>query len=413
MIAPSPYPNPLASPIAPPQGGVLGRPAEMPGVSLAPTQETPPETSLPRYVNYLADYSGCGHWRILWPEATINARGDGMSQSTTAMVTDPRWYTGVKTVKLQRQASSAQLEFVKYLKQVQQEHGFKIMYEVDDVVFREVIPDYNKFKFAFDTDEVRSNCIEIINLVDEVTVTCDFMRKLYQEKTGQQNITVIPNFIPHGWMGQLFNPREIEKNYEQNKRKPRILYTGSGAHYDVENKTGGKDDLSEVRDFIRKTVDKYQWIFVGAFPPQLADLVQQQKIEFYNWQTLLKYPYFISNLRAQLMVAPLQVNDFNRAKSDIKYIEGCILGIPCLCQDMETYASAPENLKFSSVEEFEQKIQRILNPKKKNKYFQNVHQLRQIGEQRILELDQNIGAHLESLNTPYGSSERQFLRQWN
>jgi len=416
MIAPSPYPQPMAlpqaPPVAPPQGGSVGIPAQMPSVTIGNDPE-PHEQHLPRYVNYLADYSGCGHWRILWPEAVINARGDGMSQSTTAMVADPRWYTGVKTVKLQRQASSSQLEFIKFLKQIQQEHGFKIMYEVDDVVFREVIPDYNKFKFAFDKEEIRQNCIEIINLVDEVTVTCDFMKRLYQEKTGQQNITVIPNFIPNGWMGQLFNPRTIEKNYEQNKRKPRILYTGSGAHYDVDNKTGGKDDLSGVRDFIRKTVDKYQWVFVGAFPPQLADLVQQQKIEFHNWQNLLRYPYFINSLRAQLMVAPLQVNDFNRAKSDIKYIEGCILGIPCLCQDMETYSNAPEHLKFSSVEEFEAKIDRILNYKKKNKYFQNVHKLRRIGEQRILELDENIGAHLEALNTPFGSSERQNLRQWN
>jgi len=334
-----------------------------------------------------------------------------MSQSTTAMVTTPQWYTGVKAVKLQRQASSSQKEFVKFLKEVQKEHDFKIIYEVDDVVFREVIPDYNKFKFAFDNDEIRQNCIDIINLVDEVTVTCDFMRKLYIEKTGQKNITVIPNFVPNTWMGQLFNPRKIETAYEQNKRKPRILYTGSGAHYDVDNKTGGKDDLSEVRDFIRKTVNKYQWIFVGAFPPQLLDLVQQKKIEFYPWQPLLKYPYFIANLNAQLMVAPLQVNDFNRAKSDIKFIEACTLGIPCLCQDMETYSTAPETLRFKTVEEFEDKIEKIL--RKKNKYCQNIHKLRQIGEDRILEIDKNIGSHIEALTTPFGSDERQFLKQWN
>ena len=162
MINPSPYPQPLvaphAAPMAPPQGGSVGVPAKMPGVSLN-TQQHPKEADLPRYVNYLADYSGCGHWRILWPEAAINARGDGMSQSTTAMVADPRWYTGVKAVKLQRQASSSQLEFVKYLKKVQQEHDFKLIYEVDDVVFKEVIPDYNKFKFAFDTEEIRQNLL--------------------------------------------------------------------------------------------------------------------------------------------------------------------------------------------------------------------------------------------------------------
>ncbi len=407
MIGASPYPQPYGSPIV----GLPGVPKPIPQ---KPKEDLrPKEAHLPRYVNYLADYSGCGHWRILWPESVINSRGDGMSQSTTAMVTDPRWYQGVKTVKVQRQASSQQKEFIKYLKRLQNDHDFKIIYEVDDVVFKEVIPDYNKFKFAFDTEEVRQNCVDIINLVDEVTVTCEFMKRLYTEKTGQEKITVIPNFVPNFWMGHLYNPRKVEREFKKNKNRPRILYTGSGAHYDVDNKTGGKDDMSEVRDFIRKTVKKYQWVFVGAFPPQLLDLVQQREIEFYPWQSLIKYPYLIESLNAQLMVAPLQVNDFNRAKSDIKFIEACTLGIPCLCQNMETYNTAPDNLKFSTVEEFESKINSILAFKNKASYFGNIRKLRAIGEKRILEKDDNIGAYLESLNTPWGSSERDKLKRWN
>tara|TARA_R110002020_G_scaffold37458_7_gene113164 strand:- start:1690 stop:2925 length:1236 start_codon:yes stop_codon:yes gene_type:complete len=411
MIGASPYPGNYPQPFGSPIVGLPGVPKpipEKPKVDLRPK-----EAHMPRYVNYLADYSGCGHWRILWPESVINARGDGMSQSTTAMVSDPRWYTGIKTIKVQRQASSQQKEFIKYLKKLQQDHDFKIIYEVDDVVFREVIPDYNKFKFAFDTEEVRQNCVDIINLVDEVTVTCEFMKRLYIEKTGQQKITVLPNFVPNFWMGHLYDPRKVERNFKKNKNRPRILYTGSGAHYDVDNKTGGKDDMSEVRDFIRKTVKKYQWVFVGAFPPQLVDLVQQREIEFYQWQSLIKYPYLIESLNAQLMVAPLQVNDFNRAKSDIKFIEACTLGIPCLCQDMDTYNTAPDDLKFSTVEEFEAKIDAILAFKNKSSYFGNIRKLRAIGERRILEKDDNIGAYLESLNTPWGSDERDKLKRWN
>ena len=406
MLGTSPYPQPFTAPFR-------QLPQNTPKVEVVPNPMQPKEATLPRYVNYLADYSGCGHWRILWPEAVINAKGTGMSQSTTAMVNNPAWYTGVKCVKLQRQASSQQKEFIKFLKHVQQEHGFKIVYEVDDVVFREVIPDYNKFKFAFDTEEIRQNCVDIINMVDEVTVTCDFMRRLYQEKTGQEKITVIPNFVPEPWMGHYFNEHEIKKQFNKNKKKPRILYTGSGAHYDVDNKTGGQDDLSHVRDFIRKTVNDYQWVFVGAFPPPLVDLVQQRKIEFYPWQTLLDYPKFIASLNAQLMVAPLQVNDFNRAKSDIKFIEACVLGIPCLCQNMDTYNTAPDALKFSTIEEFEYKIRSILDYKNRNNYYSNIKRLREIGEKRFLEHDQNIGAHLEALNTPWGSDERTLLRAWN
>ncbi len=403
MLNRQPFGVPFASPFPP-------APIQR---SAAPKQPRPKEETLPRFINYLADYSGCGHWRILWPEQVINSTGRGMSQSTTAMVADPRWYEKVKAVKLQRQASGSQKQFLEHLKKVQQEHDFKIIYEVDDVVFREEIPDYNKFKFAFDNNEVRQNCIDMINMVDEVTVTCDFMRRLYTEKTGQQNITVIPNFVPNFWMGHLFDIKRVQNSFDKNKKKPRILYTGSGAHYDVDNKTGGKDDMSEVLNVIRKTINKYQWVFVGAFPPPLADLVRTGKIEFHPWKNLLEYPHFIANLNPQLMVAPLEVNNFNRAKSDIKFIEACTLGIPCLCQDMDTYYSAPGSLRFKTPEEFEQKIESILNWKNRTKYYKNVAILRDIANKRILESPDNIGAHIEALTTPYGSPDRQYLKKWN
>ena len=105
------------------------------------------------------------------------------------------------------------MSFTKHLKKIQQEHGFKIIYEVDDVVFREEIPDYNKFKFAFDSEEVRQNCVEIMDMCDEITMTCDFMRKLFQSKLTNQNVTVIPNFVPYNWMGYLFDQKQVQRNY--------------------------------------------------------------------------------------------------------------------------------------------------------------------------------------------------------
>ena len=80
---------------------------------------------------------------------------------------------------------------------------------------------------------------------------------------------------------------------------------------------------------------------------------------------------------------------------------------------METYNTAPDNLKFSTVEEFESKINSILAFKNKASYFGNIRKLRAIGEKRILEKYDNIGAYLESLNTPWGSSERDKLKRWN
>ena len=66
-------------------------------------------------------------------------------------------------------------------------------------------------------------------------------------KLTNKKITVIPNFVPNHWMGYLFNRGRVQQAAMiKHKKKPRILYTGSGAHYDVSNKNGGKDDMSAV-----------------------------------------------------------------------------------------------------------------------------------------------------------------------
>jgi glycosyltransferase involved in cell wall biosynthesis len=285
------------------------------------------------------------------------------------------------------------------------------MYEVDDVVFHEEIPDFNVYKETFANDEVRQNCIDMINICDEVTLTCDYIRNLYKEKTGKKEITVIPNFVPYFWMGHLYNPNKVKDQYLKNKRKPRVLYTGSGAHYDVDNKNGGIDDFSHVIDMVRRTVDKYQWIFVGSYPPKLADLVLRGKVEYHPWKSLQEYPSFINDLNAQAMIAPLFDNSFNRSKSDIKYIEACTLGLPCLLQDMETYKDAPEFLKFKTGDDLEAKLDSVLGDRKA--YNNNIAMLREIGESRFLERPENIGCHIEALTTPYGSPDRKYLKKWN
>ena len=404
MTIVSPYASPYPTVLVPPHGPFLTLPQEN-------QLGAPAETNLPRFVNYAADLSGCYYWRIGWPELLINSSGMGVSCSLTAMVGDPGWYTNTKCVKIQRQASTDQKRFVMHLKEIQKVHNFKIIYEVDDVVFSEEIPLYNKFRDAFATPEIRQNCIDIINMCDEVTVTCDFMRKLYQQKTGKKEVTVIPNFIPHFWMGHQFNKRRVYDNFDKFKKRPRIAYTGSGAHYDVDFKNNGIDDFSHVLDFVIKTRFKYQWVFVGSFPPPLLEYIQNKEIEYHPWQTLVSYPAMLASLNAQAFIAPLQVNRFNNSKSDIKFIEACILGLPCLVQDMETYKNAPEFLKFKTGTDLETKLDDIL--KNKAQYYRNVDMYRHIGEQRLLELPENIGCHMEVLTTPYGSPERKYLKRWN
>jgi hypothetical protein len=80
---------------------------------------------------------------------------------------------------------------------------------------------------------------------------------------------------------------------------------------------------------------------------------------------------------------------------------------------MVTYQGALPDLKFTDGEDLAAKVEKILNWKNRSKYYSLIPELRNIGSQRFLELDENMGAFMEALNTNYGDTSRQFLKRWN
>lgn len=377
-----------------------------------PAPEQPP-ADCNRYINFNAGNDGCFVYRRGFVGNHIRMTGHGDVVDLTRMVLEKNFYSGIKTISLQRQASGHQKQFMEFLKSIQPEFGFKMIYEIDDVVFREEIPDHNASKFGFDTDEIRQNCVDMINMCDEVTVTCQYMKDLYIEKTGQKNVTVVPNFMPHWWIGHQYDYKKICDNFEKHKSRPRVVYAGSGAHFDVKGNAGGQDDFSHVLQFIIDNRFKYQFVFIGAFPPPLMPYIQAREIEFHPWVNILQYPNFIASLNAQVFIAPLMDIPFNRSKSDIKFIEAAQLGIPCVCQDMVTYENAPSGLRFKTVDELADKLEKITNWKNRAHYYKMIPELRKIGESRFLEKPENIGCFLEALDTPFGSPLRQYLKKYN
>ena len=67
----------------------------------AVVKPTPAEKNLPRFLNYYADYSGCGHWRMIWPEQVMNAHSKAVVHGTTVMNVDERYYVQTKGVRIQ------------------------------------------------------------------------------------------------------------------------------------------------------------------------------------------------------------------------------------------------------------------------------------------------------------------------
>ena len=398
-------------PGAPTVGNAIGAPVHQPPANQPPAPKKddlpiqPPEMDFDRSVNYLADYSGCGHWRMAWPAQMLNAYQKCVIHSTTMMVLDERWYQHTKSVRIQRQATKQQLEFVKLLKSYQEKLGFKLMYEIDDVVFHEDIPDYNKFKSAFVDPQIRECSCAIMGLCDEITVTNRFMQQYYIEKTGNKNVTVIPNYPPKWWMGNFYSPDKVNRDWNKHKKKPRILYAASGAHFDVDNRCKQRDDFFHVNQAVLKTVNKYQWVFIGAFPLGLQSFVAQGKIEFHPWSNIIDYPSLVNDLDINMMVAPLQDNNFNKAKSDLKHIEACCYGLPIAAQNLCTYENAP--YKFDTGSEMVDLIDECL--KDEDSYMKISKESREVAEKRWLESEDNLGKYVELYNLPYKHEDRKLI----
>lgn len=390
-------------------------PFTRPAGTAAPQQQrgglVPPEQNLPRAVNYYADYSGCGFWRMVWPEHVLNAFQQLAVTGQTVMVGEPRYYEKMSAVRIQRQATSAQKQFVEHLKQLSSQFGFKIIYEIDDVIFREDIPDYNKFKPAFVSDEIRQSSQEIMEMCDEVTVTCPYMRDYYLEKTNQKNITVIPNYPPRFWLGHCYSEERVRANFQQFKAQPRVLYAGSGAHFDVDNRVKQQDDFYHVSDAIIKSRKRFKWVFVGAYPKSVEQYIRTGEMEFHEWRPLYDYPELIKSLNVSAAIAPLMDNPFNNAKSNIKYVEAAAYGTPLVCQDIETYRTVPGDLKFTSGGEMVDKLSYITGNKKA--YLNHVHDAYDDVQKMWLELPDNYGKYRELYTLPYGSDKRVLLNSVN
>lgn len=397
-------------------GSVIGKPLGLPAPqygALPVFDSTPPPlpempgSGLPRSINYYADYAGCGWWRMIAPEILLNINNKSIISGLTTMVLDPRFYTGIKTVRLQRQATPVQLQFLKFLEQGAKQHNFKIVYEIDDVIIKHDIPDYNRCKVAFDNDDIMNSCLEMMGMSDEISVTCQYMKDYYKAKTGNKNITVIPNYPAKMWMDGHYDPKKLLKNYQKNRKKPRIAYVGSGTHIDVMNKTNQKDDFAHVVQNIISSRKDFQWVFVGCFPLACKPFIDRGEMEFVQWFPLMQLWKAYTEPNIQAVIAPLQNNIFNNAKSNIKYLEAATCGIPGVFQDIITYKDAP--LRFNNGSDMIDQIKLLV--KDESVYTKYSKKARAYAD--TMWLDDHLDEFAELYHTKIGDPERKALLKNN
>ena len=152
---------------------------------------------------YSADYGGCSFYRLRTQMMYIqNIDRQVNIIDTRNVISDPRQYSNINHVRLQRQVSTQAVGFIKdFLKPLSEKHGFWISYEVDDVISGNDIPNYNIGKKSYMTESNDNNITSILSMMDFVTVTTDELKDYTSSKFNCDfsKIMVIPNYYPNAY----------------------------------------------------------------------------------------------------------------------------------------------------------------------------------------------------------------------
>lgn len=213
---------------------------------------------------------------------------------------------------------------------MQKQTNTGLIYESDDHLFN--IP---KSNFAHEYYANNKPHIEqMLRMVDGITVSTAFLKGVY--KKYNKNISVVKNRLCKYLWGEVIE----RESFENVGDRVKILYPGSQNHFSCDPKISGGDIGLELMTFIKKTTDKYEWIFLGGLPRELDDQVKEGKVTYLPWANVLQYPNYLKSIKADIGIAPLEINDFNRGKSNLKMLEYTACGLPAVYTNIDPYRLA-------------------------------------------------------------------------
>lgn len=164
--------------------------------------------------------------------------------------------------------------------------------------------------------DARSRLRRTLRHCDRLVVTTEPLRAFAADMI--EDIRVVPNRLEK----EVWLPLQSQRRAG---RKPRVGWVGAQQH---------AGDLALITDVVRATAGEVEWVFMGMCPENIRPFVAEYHLE---WIPYEQYPAHMAALNLDLAVAPLEVNAFNEAKSNLRLLEYGVLGWPVICTDILPY----------------------------------------------------------------------------
>lgn len=195
--------------------------------------------------------------------------------------------------------------------------GVLRIFTLDDLLTQ---PPKKSSFYKYSYKDAKPRLRKALSLSDRLIVTTQPLADLCKGMI--DDIRVIPNRLERVKWGDVSTLRMQGK-------KPRVGWAGAQQH---------EGDLELIHEVVKATAHEVDWIFFGMCPNELRPHVR----EFHDFILSFEdYPSKLASLNLDLAVAPLEINAFNEAKSNLRLLEYGIMGWPVVCTDISSYHGAP------------------------------------------------------------------------
>lgn len=265
---------------------------------------------VPKVICFPADLTGCGQYRIIQPANALFNHGlmstiisSDIFQDTELARLNP------DVIVHQRQIMDYQVEALARRRRNSQ--VFHI-FELDDYLLNLPLRSLNRANMPKDLGK---SLRKALTYCDRFVVSTE---PLAEKFVGyHNNIIVAKNSLcPKVWA--------VDKPQRRKGNKPRVGWAGGVSH------TG---DLAVLSEVVKALADEVEWVFMCMKPPGAESYVH----DFRPGVPIDQYPAALASLDLDLALVPLENNDFNECKSNLRLLEYGICGYPVIATDMAPY----------------------------------------------------------------------------